>query len=48
MRYYFKRFCHFDDDNYLNVNNLLSLLNKYNSSEYYYLGKSLYNVLKII
>jgi hypothetical protein len=34
----FKWFCHFDDDNYVNIPNLLKLLNQYNFNHYYYLG----------
>eukprot|EP00118_Oscarella_pearsei_P014197 m.120075 g.120075 ORF g.120075 m.120075 type:complete len:396 (+) comp37721_c0_seq17:10-1197(+) len=33
-------FCHVDDDNYVNVPELINLLEKYNSSADYYLGKS--------
>ena len=32
-------FCHFDDDNYVNVHNLITLLQKYNHSGDWYLGK---------
>ncbi|XP_012282368.1 fringe glycosyltransferase isoform X2 [Orussus abietinus] len=34
-----KWFCHFDDDNYVNVPRLLSLLDEYNPREDWYLGK---------
>ena len=34
-------FCHFDDDQYLNVKTLSVELKKYNSSEKYYLGHRL-------
>lgn len=34
-----KWFCHFDDDNYVNVPRLLKLLQKYNPQEDWYLGK---------
>ncbi|GAU91514.1 hypothetical protein RvY_03752 [Ramazzottius varieornatus] len=33
-------FCHFDDDNYVNIPNLVSLLERYNAEEASYLGKS--------
>lgn len=32
-------FCHFDDDNYVNVPRLVSLLNEYSPSMEWYLGK---------
>lgn len=32
-------FCHVDDDNYLNTDQLLQLLQKYNHTENWYLGK---------
>jgi len=32
-------FCHFDDDNYVNVPRLVDLLQKYNPQEDWYLGK---------
>lgn len=32
-------FCHFDDDNYLNVPQLVQLLNEYHSTKSWYLGK---------
>ena len=32
-------FCHFDDDNYVNLPNLVALLQNYNHSEDWYLGK---------
>ncbi|XP_013785628.1 fringe glycosyltransferase-like [Limulus polyphemus] len=34
-----KWFCHFDDDNYVNVPRLMKLLEKYNSQEDWYFGK---------
>lgn len=34
-----KWFCHFDDDNYVNVPRLVKLLKKYNHQEDWYLGK---------
>uniref|UniRef100_T1J8T0 Fringe-like glycosyltransferase domain-containing protein n=1 Tax=Strigamia maritima TaxID=126957 RepID=T1J8T0_STRMM len=34
-----KWFCHFDDDNYVNVPQLLNLLKKYSPTEDWYLGK---------
>ncbi|OQV22160.1 Fringe glycosyltransferase [Hypsibius exemplaris] len=34
-----KWFCHFDDDNYVNVNSLLSLLSQYDEKLDWYLGK---------
>ena len=36
---FFRWYCHFDDDQYLNIRALSSLLQKYNSSEKYYFGK---------
>jgi len=35
----FRWFCHFDDDNYVNVPRLLKLLDNYNPREDWYLGK---------
>lgn len=35
----FRWFCHFDDDNYVNVPALLDLLSKYDHKEDWYLGK---------
>ena len=32
-------FCHFDDDNYVNIPRLLSTLGKYSAQEDWYLGK---------
>lgn len=32
-------FCHFDDDNYVNVPRLVSLLNEYSPTMEWYLGK---------
>ena len=32
-------FCHFDDDNYVNLPNLVALLQNYNHSDDWYLGK---------
>lgn len=32
-------FCHFDDDNYVNVPRLVSLLNEYSPAKEWYLGK---------
>lgn len=32
-------FCHVDDDTYLNINNLLTLLRRYNHTEDWYLGR---------
>ncbi|ODM89307.1 Fringe glycosyltransferase [Orchesella cincta] len=41
-------FCHFDDDNYVNVPALLDLLSKYDHKEDWYLGKpSLKSPIKI-
>lgn len=37
--FYFRWFCHFDDDNYVNVPKLKLLLSEYNSSLDWYLGK---------
>ena len=34
-----KRFCHVDDDNYVNINSLMELLSKFNHNEFYFLGK---------
>ncbi|XP_075984203.1 fringe glycosyltransferase-like [Anticarsia gemmatalis] len=34
-----KWFCHFDDDNYVNVPRLLDVLQKYHWKQYWYLGK---------
>lgn len=34
-----KWFCHFDDDNYVNIPRLLQLLRLYNSRDDWYLGK---------
>ncbi|XP_039747304.1 LOW QUALITY PROTEIN: fringe glycosyltransferase [Pararge aegeria] len=38
-----KWFCHFDDDNYVNVPRLLAVLQKYNHQEDWYLGKTSVN-----
>jgi hypothetical protein len=35
----FRWFCHFDDDNYVNVPRLLKVLDNYNPREDWYLGK---------
>lgn len=35
----FRWFCHFDDDNYVNVPRLLKILDNYNPREDWYLGK---------
>ncbi|XP_073943525.1 fringe glycosyltransferase-like isoform X2 [Choristoneura fumiferana] len=35
-----KWFCHFDDDNYVNVPHLLTVLNRYNYDDYWYLGQT--------
>ena len=35
----FKWYCHVDDDNYINIPNLVSLLSNYNPKKLYYLGK---------
>ena len=35
-----KWFCHFDDDVYVNIKELLKLLVKYNSSKSYYIGRN--------
>ena len=35
----FRWFCHFDDDNYVNVPRLLKLLDNYNPREDWYLGR---------
>ncbi len=44
-----KWFCHFDDDNYVNVPQLVQLLRKYNPLEDWYLGKpSIRQPLKIL
>ncbi|KAJ0180368.1 hypothetical protein K1T71_003772 [Dendrolimus kikuchii] len=43
-----KWFCHFDDDNYVNVPRLVSVLQKYNHLEDWYLGRtSVYEPIKI-
>lgn len=43
-----KWFCHFDDDNYVNVPRLVEILQKYNSQEDWYLGRtSIYEPVKI-
>ena len=40
VRFCFNRwFCHFDDDNYVNVQSLLSLLSQYDEQRDWYLGK---------
>lgn len=45
----FRWFCHFDDDNYVNVPQLLKLLQSYNPQEDWYLGKpSIRSPLEII
>lgn len=36
-------FCHLDDDNYLNVDNLLSVLSEYPPEQDHYLGRSSLN-----
>lgn len=36
---FFRWFCHFDDDNYVNVPRLLKLLDNYNPREDWYLGR---------
>ena len=42
-------FCHFDDDNYVNVHNLIALLQKYNYSDDWYLGKpSLNHQMRVV
>ncbi|KFM56565.1 Fringe glycosyltransferase, partial [Stegodyphus mimosarum] len=44
-----KWFCHFDDDNYVNVPRLLKLLQAYNPQEDWYLGKpSIRSPLEIV
>lgn len=41
-------FCHFDDDNYVNVPRLVSILQTYNHQEDWYLGRtSIYEPVKI-
>ena len=35
-----KWFCHFDDDIYVNVKELLKLLSQYDSSKPYYIGRN--------
>lgn len=35
----FRWFCHFDDDNYVNIEQLRLLLSEYDSSSFWYLGK---------
>lgn len=37
--YFFRWWCHFDDDNYVHVVQLIDLLQKYSSLESVYLGK---------
>ena len=37
---FFRWFCHFDDDNYVNLPNLVSFLERYDAGEPHYLGKS--------
>lgn len=41
LQFYFidRWFCHFDDDNYVNIPRLVSLLNEYNPAMEWYLGK---------
>ncbi len=36
---YFRWFCHFDDDNYVNVPQLVRMLQKYDWTDDWYLGK---------
>lgn len=44
-----KWFCHFDDDNYVNINRLVELLSQYDSHDDWYLGKpSIRQPLQII
>lgn len=46
--FYNRWFCHFDDDNYVNVPRLVSVLQKYNHQEDWYLGRtSVYEPVKI-
>lgn len=46
---FFRWFCHFDDDNYVNVPQLLKMLQSYNPQEDWYLGKpSIRSPLEII
>ena len=41
-------FCHLDDDTYVNVNKFLQLLDRYNSSENWYIGKnSIHHTFKL-
>lgn len=43
-----KWFCHFDDDNYVNVPRLLALLQRFNPAHDYYLGRtSIYQPVKL-
>lgn len=35
----FRWFCHFDDDNYVNVPRLVAMLGNYSSQQDWYLGK---------
>lgn len=35
----FRWFCHFDDDNYVNIPKLVELLNNYSPTRDWYLGK---------
>lgn len=45
----FRWFCHFDDDNYVNIPRLVTLLSDYNPQEDWYLGKrSIKTPLKIL
>ena len=39
MKCYYRWFCHFDDDNYVNVKSLQNLLSQYDSNSDWYLGK---------
>lgn len=36
---HFRWWCHFDDDNYVNVPRLVSILSEYSASQEWYLGK---------
>ena len=39
FNFVFRWYCHFDDDEYLNIRALSSLLQQYNSSEKFFFGK---------
>ena len=39
-KFHYRWWCHFDDDNYVHVEQLVNLLEQYSPSEPYYLGKT--------